>query len=349
LFRAGEERPRPLRVVSYNVLAQSLLNQTPQLYSNCSANALDAGLRRQRLVHLISNLDADIVALQEVEDFDNGLAAALASIGLSGAFKKRTGTPTDGVAIFFRSSRLALLNKEEVEYRRLADSVPAHMADKARKDNVALVLHLRDEAAGHELLACCTHILWNPKRGLVKLWQIDCLLRHVAQARDRTGAAVLLMGDFNCVPHSLLYRFLCGQNVCTPEATEGTWDGMYGSQRSYSPQRPKGGSHGLVELAAPPLTKLLRSAYAQIGEPPCTTSHRGFTGTVDYVWFEASRFKLAGMLPVLSAQKIQSLRGLPTSDQPSDHIPIGCELIWTCEQMADGQAPDAGSLRGQPS
>eukprot|EP00965_Chrysotila_dentata_P262193 6214498-Pleurochrysis_carterae.AAC.1 len=71
LFRAGEERPRPLRVVSYNVLAQSLLNQTPQLYSNCSANALDAGLRRQRLVHLISNLDADIVALQEVEDFDN--------------------------------------------------------------------------------------------------------------------------------------------------------------------------------------------------------------------------------------------------------------------------------------
>eukprot|EP00965_Chrysotila_dentata_P060988 2020563-Pleurochrysis_carterae.AAC.1 len=29
------------------------------------------------------------------------------------------------------------------------------------------------------------------------------------------------MGDFNCVPHSLLYRFLCGQNVRTPEATEG--------------------------------------------------------------------------------------------------------------------------------
>ena len=63
-------RPQPLRFASYNVLAQSLLQQNMQLYRKCHPKALDPVERSYSLLQHIVKLRADVLALQEVEKFE---------------------------------------------------------------------------------------------------------------------------------------------------------------------------------------------------------------------------------------------------------------------------------------
>jgi len=168
-----------LRVCSYNLLAQSLLEANSALYSQSPADALHGPSRLARLGGVLSCMNADVLALQEVErpTFE-WLSAHLETHGMTGVYKKRTGDQQDGVAIFVRSTRLQVVTVEEVEYRDLADAPidcvhppPAEdtvfglrLQEHARKDNVALLVLASDRMTGANVLLGCTHILWNPKR-----------------------------------------------------------------------------------------------------------------------------------------------------------------------------------------
>jgi mRNA deadenylase 3'-5' endonuclease subunit Ccr4 len=104
-----------LRVCSYNLLAQSLLQANANLYASCPADAKHGPSRLHRLGHLLSHLNADVLALQEVEQptFE-WLSAKLGEQGMQGVYKRRTGDQQDGVALFVRATRLHVLATEEV-------------------------------------------------------------------------------------------------------------------------------------------------------------------------------------------------------------------------------------------
>ena len=84
------------------------------------------------------------------------------------------------------------------------------MREHLRKDNVGLLLTLEDRTLGRRWLIGNTHILWNPKRGLVKLKQMGSLLEHAAAKLADTlpTPAFVLCGDFNCSPGSKLHDYL---------------------------------------------------------------------------------------------------------------------------------------------
>lgn len=89
------------------------------------------------------------------------------------------------------------------------------------RHNVAIVLLLRPvaprgsstEAPGPLLCVVNTHLLFNPRRGDVKLAQLAILLAEMDQvvrslkARG-TSCNLIMCGDFNSVPHMPLYQLI---------------------------------------------------------------------------------------------------------------------------------------------
>ncbi|KAB1259005.1 Protein angel-like protein 2 [Camelus dromedarius] len=122
-------------------------------------------------------------------------------------YKMRTGRKPDGCAICFKHSKFSLLSVNPVEFYR--PDVP--LLDR---DNVGLVLLLQPKipsAASPAICVANTHLLYNPRRGDIKLTQLAMLLAEissVAHQKDGSFCPIVMCGDFNSVPGSPLYSFI---------------------------------------------------------------------------------------------------------------------------------------------
>lgn len=141
---------------------------------------------------------------------ENVLILLISTFPLSGyhcEYKRRTGKKPDGCAVVFKRSRFSLLSHTPVEYFRRG--IP--LLDR---DNVGLILLLQPVGTSSTSCRVCvanTHLLYNPRRGDIKLTQLAMLLAEiyrVARQADGETCPVLLCGDFNSVPWSPLYSFI---------------------------------------------------------------------------------------------------------------------------------------------
>lgn len=362
----------PLRFISWNILGDSLLRQNAYLYRRCHPQALQHGQRIRRVVDGIARLNGDVLALQEVENFDRDILRPLSAMGLTGIFKKRTGDQLDGVALMWRTNRLQLLRHEMVEYASSLTKgvVSPILRDQFLRHNVGICALFLDLATGRQFVVATTHILWNPRRGLVKLRQIEHLMARADAMRASACADVqkqpqqlnmppqgsppsqsappaVLLGDFNCMPGSLLHSFLLGRTLSAPLGTERHWDGQEAAQKAMRKSdggkggggggkrendghafRDQGASDADHIQARHALSGALQSAYGHVGEPECTSFHGGFAGTVDYILFGHEAFAVRTVLPTPTLGDLIARRSLPDFGVPSDHVPIACDLAW---------------------
>ena len=201
---APETTALSFRVLSYNTLADVLaFKHAPELYRAVPPGVLPwrarvAGLRAELAHH-----SADIVCLQEI-DRAADVAGFLRAAGYDTAYAPRTGGRADGCLTAWRRGRFVLAGPPQT----LA------MADHGLKDNVALVVGLKPvgpsaSEGAPTLVVANTHLLFNPKRGDVKLGQARTLLHAMhAAATDWRATHALLMGDFNATPGSAVYEFV---------------------------------------------------------------------------------------------------------------------------------------------
>jgi hypothetical protein len=144
-------------------------------------------------------------------------------------FVKRSGEgKPDGCAIAWRSDRWEMLavpqkidfNEEVKPYLRSnAQSIKGQRA-RFERHNVALIVMLRHQVTGRELIVANAHLFWNPMYEDIKLAQAVCLVKMVEQfirrrALDPATTPHLICGDFNALPSSDVYRFL-SSGFCTP-------------------------------------------------------------------------------------------------------------------------------------
>lgn len=184
----SETQPPPplVRIVSWNLLGADNLRANAYLYERCHPSALPWPRRKPSILDALAALNADIVALQEVENFAADLEKPLLSrCGLEGVYKQRTGGQADGVALCWRGARFSLLHLEALEYAHvLTRGVTSPDEDeKLRKHNVGLVGVFLDRLAQREIVVATTHLLFNPKRGIVKLKQLSHLLTRTDALR----------------------------------------------------------------------------------------------------------------------------------------------------------------------
>ncbi|XP_077566772.1 protein angel homolog 2 isoform X2 [Stigmatopora nigra] len=194
-----------LTVMSYNILSQDLLRDNAHLYSHCRPEALDWSHRLPNLLAELRQHDADVLCLQEVQadHFETQIKDALRAQGYDCVYKKRTGQKVDGCAVAFKTSRFSLLSSNPVEFFRAGDAL-------LDRHNVGLVVLLRprDGGRGGTLCVANTHLLFNPRRGDVKLAQLAVLLAEMERRSRLPDAAKLLCGDLNSTPWSPLLTFL---------------------------------------------------------------------------------------------------------------------------------------------
>jgi CCR4-NOT transcription complex subunit 6 len=290
-------------VVSWNVLAQVYTRSAWFPWS--PADALKWKTRSLALLRDVKALDADVLLLQEAEDFLGFWQPRLEDLGYTALYKQRTGTKKDGCVLAFRSSRFALLSETPVEHNDLAAAYPAPSGPLARadgaeevsdphtrllRDSVGLVALLQERESGRKLLAATTHVYWDPRLADVKDKQVANLLARVAQARAESGEAVpvLVCGDFNSTPSSDAVKLLFNVGGACP---------------------------GL-----PPLM----SVYGDYEAGEVTNHTPGFSDSIDYVVQADLRVERVLALP----RRAMLGEGLPDKLRPSDHLPLAADLSF---------------------
>ncbi|KAJ8341534.1 hypothetical protein SKAU_G00338250 [Synaphobranchus kaupii] len=212
----GPREPFEFTVMSYNILAQDLLEANLELYQHCDPEVLAWEFRLQNILREFVKWDPDILCLQEVQEnhYNEQLHPALSDLGYDCIYKRRTGTKTDGCAICFRQTRFSQHSLRVVEYFK-------PQVDVLDRDNVGLVLLLQPislqgsevTVLGSPLCVANTHLLFNPRRGDVKLAQLAILLAEIdllvkTLPLKGAGCPVILCGDFNSVPNMPLYNLI---------------------------------------------------------------------------------------------------------------------------------------------
>ncbi|KAE8586066.1 hypothetical protein XENTR_v10021539 [Xenopus tropicalis] len=201
-------------VLSYNILSQDLADQNPELYQHCDPSILHWDYRWPNILQELQHWEADIICLQEVQQdhYKEHVEPSLSAIGYSCHFKRRTGRKTDGCCTCYKTQRFMLLSESHVEFFRPG-------IDVLNRDNVGLVLLLKpllpDAQQGrHNPIPLCvanTHLLYNPRRGDIKLAQLALLLAEVDKISLTAHGShypVILCGDLNATPDSPLYHLL---------------------------------------------------------------------------------------------------------------------------------------------
>ncbi|KAF1329433.1 Carbon catabolite repressor protein 4 3, partial [Globisporangium splendens] len=345
------------RVASLNTLADYLVVKDDALTSP-QGWMYEWSYRGSRLIREIVAWSPHIVCLQEVDHYEDFFEPEMRKHGFVGIYKRRTGEEThDGCAIFVKRDMFTIVSSRPLEY---------HVADHPvlDRDNVALaaVLEWKDGASNssspQQFIVATTHVLFNPKRGDVKLAQLEMLTRMLSEWRSEQSSTlpVILCGDFNLEPHSALYHFLStgsldvsnlsraalsGQNgyddrafqhakfINENDASRHHGNGTAAGRFQQSKTRGRRGKHSDFVAGTVVAHDLeLASAYAQspddhcTGEPKFTIFHSGSKGAVDYMWYTKDAVHCHGVLEMTPAGILFAQKALPTPHQSSDHLSL---------------------------
>jgi endonuclease/exonuclease/phosphatase family metal-dependent hydrolase len=312
----GAPSPASLTFLTWNTLADGCNNFAFAVESDVAWSA-----RLPLILHELAAVSPDVIALQEVNRYDD-LAAALAaeysvvfsprlmSAG-SGALS-RAAAP-DGVALFVRRARLSVVDVETLFFR---DPSTGGLASQN-----ALVATLRDVATGRDLVVSNSHLKAGKGDGpeATRVAQSAQLVAAVRGARVRAealrrvaaGAAVSDVGDGSpvsprgagAVPVVVLGDFNAPADSACVRNLLATLS-HHGGARA---------AHADAEFT----TLKFR------GSPPSKVQH-----VIDYAFFvEGGGLRLAATrrLPLSDAAGPQ---GLPNASFPSDHIPLSAVFEW---------------------
>ncbi|KAJ3281458.1 hypothetical protein HDU79_010740 [Rhizoclosmatium sp. JEL0117] len=192
-------------VMSYNVLADTLLHRHPHLYRHLPHNLLAWAVRVKAIGDEISRFSPDVVCLQEVEPsaFKNDFQKMLEK-DYKGIYCRRLGDAVDGCALFYRTDKIKLMHSENLNFKALT-----------QKDNVALlaVLRLRPfKSQTTPPISFCiatTHLLFNTNRGYLKMAQLHSLVTRAEQLSKNYGhLSTIITGDFNMTEESVMYHYM---------------------------------------------------------------------------------------------------------------------------------------------
>ncbi|EJU04423.1 hypothetical protein DACRYDRAFT_76875 [Dacryopinax primogenitus] len=202
-------------VVNYNILCERYAPQS--LYGYTPAWALRWDYRRQLVLDEITNLNAELVCLQEVDvqTFEEYFVPKLADLGYEGFLwpKSRARTMAkddarrvDGCAIFYRQEVFQLIEKQLLDFQAIAVQRPDFkktddlFTRMLTKDHIGVVALLENRKTGSRLVLANCHLHWDPELRDVKLVQASLLMEEVDKIADRFAK---LPPRINVVPESV--------------------------------------------------------------------------------------------------------------------------------------------------
>jgi mRNA deadenylase 3'-5' endonuclease subunit Ccr4 len=178
-------------IVSYNILAEAYTK--PGYFPYAPQQVLDWSFRCNNLIKEMTELNADVLCLQEVDRYED-LRNALHPLGYNSVFLRRTGRRKDGCATFFKN-HLTLVRDVSLSFN---DYCEQHL----RQDNVALILELRCPN-GKNFFVGNTHLYYKDEN--VKRQQALDIVREATLLSTKN---VILCGDFNTREKTFVYEYM---------------------------------------------------------------------------------------------------------------------------------------------
>jgi mRNA deadenylase 3'-5' endonuclease subunit Ccr4/uncharacterized protein with PIN domain len=194
-----------ISVCSWNVLADAYshgLTNVPHSVT-CWQN------RSAHIQECIQRYTTDIICLQEADHYYDFYEPLFQDLGFHSVYLQRP-QRQDGCLIAFRKSRFNLIGKVEIFMDDLVELINSvHLRESFLKQNVALIVHLRDAKSGEEIAVSTVHIYWNPMKPEVKTAQCRYLLDRMEQyLLDFPSVPAIITGDFNSLPNGELYKII---------------------------------------------------------------------------------------------------------------------------------------------
>ncbi|KAM0681566.1 Glucose-repressible alcohol dehydrogenase transcriptional effector [Glugoides intestinalis] len=311
IFRK-EGLTEPMTVGTFNILCNFYAAKCVYAQSW----VINPELRKENVISIITAYNVDILALQEIEthSYSEFYKVQLEQkLDYDGAFlprgraqalpDKRT---VDGCAIFWKKSKFKLLEQINLDFFQKLITDPRFSTNQdmlnrnMRKDNVSLITVL-ERNDGIELIVVNTHIFWDPDYADVKLLQIILVIEEIETIKKKyKNASLILMGDFNSLRDSPVYKLLIEQQI------DGCGFGLY----DYSPFND-GFKHNIKFMDAYNGQDLTFTNFTPV-----------FKGVIDYIFY-SDELVLTGVLSPIEEEYTEKCVGLPNIHFPSDHIFIG--------------------------
>ncbi|KAF3901646.1 Nocturnin [Orbilia brochopaga] len=345
-----EGDPNKLSVASYNILCEKYA--TPQAYGYVPSWALAWDYRKNLITQDIMTTNADIVCLQEVDlnNFEDHLSPSMAYQDYKGAMFQKSRArnfgasetrQVDGCAIFWKTTKFNILDKQSVNFQQLAINRPdmkkaTDIFNRVMpRDDIATIVYLENKLTGARLIVASAHLFWNPLYEDVKLIQTAVLMEELGKIANKyvanppaskiqkvegqpeiqevkypNGASVplLVCGDFNSLPDSGAYELMTKGSIGPHHPTI--------ANRDYGPFNDEGISHSFN----------LKSAYSIFPDFPFTNYTPGFSGVIDYIWYSTNCMQVTGLLGEVDKEYMSKVAGFPNVHFPSDHLMIQAEF-----------------------
>ncbi|KAG6969068.1 hypothetical protein JG688_00005489 [Phytophthora aleatoria] len=221
-------------VLTYNMLSQMGARRMQRRgKSYVGAATLNIRQRRERLLREILSYDADIMCLQEVDEYDDWWAAELAIAGYDSIYAT-SATPDsttvakdidDGLVTAFRKSTFQLFRSTELHLNDLCANInDANLAARAKQDKLALLVCLQPwETSALPSALCVVNTQLaagaTPELERVRVLQTEYLCRQLTVFNADFQLPIVLAGTFNATPSSDVYHtILTGRRRPVPEA-----------------------------------------------------------------------------------------------------------------------------------
>lgn len=348
-------------VMCYNVLCDKYA--TRQLYGYCPSWALNWEYRKKGIMEEITNCDADIISLQEVEteQYYTFFLETLKERGYDGFFCPKSRAKlvseqerkhVDGCAVFFKTEKFALVQKHTVEFNQVAmansEGSEVMLNRVMTKDNigVAVLLEVKKDlfASGLKqppekqlLLVADAHMHWDPEYSDVKLIQTMMFLSELKSIAERASGSInsassmsdtssipiVLCADLNSLPDSGVVEYLSNGGVA--ENHKDFKELRYSDcLTNFSCNSKNGKPDGSITHSFQ-----LKSAY-EGNLMPYTNYTYDFKGVIDYVFFSKTHMSVLGVLGPLETQwlKDNNITGCPHPHIPSDHFSLLAQLEY---------------------
>ena len=320
------------RIISYNILAE--LYATRQMYAYCDAWSLLWPYRRSIILKEIQESAGDVICLQEVQvdHYEKDLLPFMQRLGYDGQYKQKSRESMgqygkiDGCATFWNLNKFSLLENYSLEFNDYAVYTASEMnlseheyrkvVNQLNRDNIAQIIILEGRTRANLTMSLCvvnTHLYSNYQRPDVKLWQTIALIREIEQYLMHREIPLIICGDFNSEPHSSVYEFL-SRGIIEKEYSE------FKNQKNNSFLPEKNDIYHNFKLASA-MEKALNS------EPKFTNYTKKFKGTLDYIWYTPLKLSLKSYFRTPDESELR-VEGLPSTQYPSDHIMLICDVAF---------------------
>lgn len=310
--------PRQIKILSYNVLAQSLIKR--ERYPT-NGQCVKWGFRSKAFEAELAAYKPEIAVLQEVDAYlKDWWAHVLGRIGMDAWFHSIPGK-RHGLLIGWLRSNFQCRNQWCMEYDDIPD-LPSQVAT----GNSAAMVELEDVVG--TFLVATTHLYWHPDADYERARQMVCLIKAVQGHKT-----VILAGDFNSTPDSAAYLIATGKRL-TESAIGDLRRSAYttefgrdvpqsGGQKPNVVPSKLADADRAISQVLDACTTCFRTAYDP--PPAFTTWTDDFKATLDYIFYRCDNGGPTELLDIPSTYEMTS--SLPRGGFPSDHVSIMATLV----------------------